>query len=317
MIVVSEEQQIQELTKRVPPIVNVNIVIMREGEYLLGISRKSNRSRFPGSRMKYTERPEDTTLRVLETETPGVRANIKRIITVESDMGYDGRAYGVNIYYLLEYICGEPISNDSFKSFEWVTLDELMVREDVYEVEKSFMGKLVQAISFAQSNDDEILLEVTREDVPCGTISKQVAHNTNQRSHRAAHIVVHTSQNAIVLHQRSRHKSSHPLEWDIFGGHQQSTQSIDQCAQSELQEELGIDAPLEFLYKYHYLGKSQSEWRYIYLAQHDGPYNFDPHEVECIQEFDINELLKGGYSEYKMLPHVIECARELSERIKH
>jgi hypothetical protein len=74
-----------------------------------------------------------------------------------------------------------------------------------------------QTVSMVNSNQDEILVEVDEYDQEISTISKKEAHNTNLRSHRAAHIFVFTSDGKTVLQQRSRNKASSPLRRDMHG----------------------------------------------------------------------------------------------------
>lgn len=117
---ISPAQQLIELTNRITPILNVDIVVFRrkdpddttsDPEFLIG-HRNPQKYKdiiidewlFPGGRMKYDETPQEAAHRILVNELPGVQAHFKKIIAAQPDRGYDHRAYGVTLYYLFEYI---------------------------------------------------------------------------------------------------------------------------------------------------------------------------------------------------------------------
>ena len=80
MYTVTREQQIKELADRVPPVVNVDIVILKEWKYLVG--RRSEKAPdpdvhhwlFPGSRMRFDESPQETAMRVWRKKCQGKSA---------------------------------------------------------------------------------------------------------------------------------------------------------------------------------------------------------------------------------------------------
>lgn len=144
---VTKEQQIKELTNRVTPILNIDIIVLKDGKYLVGYKlfekillkngKRVGRAQhqgcwlFPGGRMKYTETPQETAVRILNDELPGVKAQFKKLITVLSDKGWDLRAYGITIYYLFEYESGTPESNEQLNKFRWLSREEFLNSKDV------------------------------------------------------------------------------------------------------------------------------------------------------------------------------------------
>ena len=62
-----------------------------------------------------------------------------------------------------------------------------------------------------------------------------------------------------------------------------------------------------------YKDKNQSEFSYVYYGFSDGPYGFDRNEVEKLQAFDCEKLLKGEYKGYNILPHVIRYIKDLKD----
>jgi 16S rRNA (adenine1518-N6/adenine1519-N6)-dimethyltransferase len=83
--------------------------------------------------------------------------------------------------------------------------------------------------------NDRILRYARRSDV----------HGNNLR-HRAVHILIFDQAGDVYLQQRSRWKDRHPLQWDSSAaGHVAAGESYDETARRELEEELGINVPLE------------------------------------------------------------------------
>jgi isopentenyl-diphosphate Delta-isomerase len=318
---ITKEQQIKELVERVPPIVNVSVVVSSYWKYLVGKRNpglssseeiiKSSKWLFPGSRMMFHETPQETALRVLEKELPGVKAQLKKLITVLPDQGHDRRAYGITLYYLFDYLAGEPSANEQLVDFKWVDGAEFNRLAGAYEVEKVIFNEVDVAVRTMNSTEDEILVEVDADDHEIGSIIKRDAHSTSTRYHRAAHIMIFNTAGDVVLQQRGLNKAHNPGRWDMIGGHQAVGSSIEQTAQHELLEELGIETELTFVRKGLYNGERQSEFYYLYEGVHDGPYDFDPNEVAQVKTFNCKDLLDGKYKEYEILPHVYTYVEEL------
>ena len=320
MYKITEEQQLKELTSRITPIVNVCVIVHDKDKFLIGHRNPNHRKYaldgwlFPGGRMKYTETLQEAAIRKLNEELPGVNATLKKLVTVQSHIGYDSRANGISIYYLFDYLSGEPQPNDQLDSFAWQSLKELDKNPKFYSPEKMIAGELITALKYINTNSDEMIVQVDENDNVIGKIAKLVAHNDNSIYHRAALIVVFNSQGEVILHQRSFLKNSGAGKWDVFGGHNAFGMSIDLTAKSELLEELGIDTPLEFKFKKLFRKPKQSEFMYIYETHSDGPYAYDRNEVEKVQAFNVEKLLNGGYDkDYEILPHVKEFLKSLRQ----
>lgn len=309
---VTKEQHLQELIRRVTPIINVNVIVRKGEHLLLGRHAQFPGWLFPGSRMLWNETPQETALRVLKNEVPGVTASLKKFVAINTDHGWDSRAYGVNLYYLCDYISGEPISNENLQDFRWVGRDAFITSEDIYQIEKDLAQELDIAIRSINISEDEVLVEVDENDKEIGKITKKEAHKTSSRFHRAAHIMIFTSKGEVILQQRSWNKMTGPGKWDMPGGHQVYGQTIEQCAASELMEEMGVSVELNFVRKGLYQSDSQSEFYYLFTGISDGPYGFDKNEVEQIRIFDCEKLLRKEYSESdNVYEHVYGYIEEL------
>jgi len=315
---ITKKQQLKEITSRITPILNVDIVIYKDGKYLIGRrSKKKNPLYFgiwlyPGGRMKYNETPQETAERILKTEVPGVNAKLRKLITAVSDKGTDPRAYGVTLYYLYEYISGKPMPSYQLDKSAWLTKDDFLKKERTHWCDKSFIDELDLAVRTINTSQDELLVEFDKDNKEIGTIIKRDAHSDPNKFHRAAHIFIFTSNGDVILHQRSLNKSTAPGKWDMFGGHQVSGHTIEQTANQELAEELGITTKLTFKKTWLYKSTMQSEFCYLYYGVSDGPYGFDRNEVAQIKKFDCQKLLDGKYDkEFDILPHVYDYLEEL------
>lgn len=306
--------QIKELVARVTPVVNVGVVIFNYWKFLVGKHPVTGNFLFPGSRMKYDETPQEAALRVLAEEVPGVKAKLKKMITVLSDQGNDPRAYGITVYFLFDYLGGSPTPNKRLRDFKWVDRKEFDVLKDAYDIDKKIFNEVDLAVRTMNTTEDEILVEVNKNDKEIGTIVKREAHADPSRYHRGAHVMIFSSKGEAILQQRGLNKAHHPGRWDMPGGHQTAGTTIEQTAKQELVEELGVETELTLKRKGLYQDGWQSEIYYLYWGIHDGPYKFDKHEVEQVKAFDCKKLLRHEYdTEYSILEHVYDYVDELRE----
>ena len=95
------------------------------------------------------------------------------------------------------------------------------------------------------STDDEILEIVDSHDRVIGRATRGEIHRKGVM-HRAVHIFVFNSDGEIYIQRRSALKDRHPLKLDSSAaGHVDPGESYEQTAVRELEEELGITAPVE------------------------------------------------------------------------
>mgnify|MGYP000203297799 FL=1 len=273
---ISKAEQIRELVKRVPPVLNINIVIYKNWKYLVGKHPNGKSYVFPGSRMRFNETLQEAAIRVLENETPGLKAKLKKIITALEDMN-DPRSNDVGIYFLFDYLSGEPKNNKNLLDFKWVDREEFNNLKNAWENDKKIFWDIDQAVRSMNSTEDEILVEVNEKNEEIGSVTKREAHTNSKVFHRAAHIMIFNSKGEVVLQQRGFNVIHHPGQWDMAGGHQTLGATIEETAKMELKEEMGIDTNLTLLGIKLNQNSFQSEFSYLFYGIHDGPYKFDPH----------------------------------------
>lgn len=131
---------------------------------------------------------------------------------------------------------------------------------------------------------------VDTEDSVIGKQTRQETH-TQKLRHRAVHIFIFNKKGELFLQRRSRWKDVAPLLWDSSAaGHVNAGQDYDQTASRELQEELGISAPLSFIKRIAASEDTGQEFVAFYHGTHEGPFRLPPTEIECGEWFHPNLL---------------------------
>ncbi len=109
--------------------------------------------------------------------------------------------------------------------------------------------------------------------------------------HRAAHVFVFDTQGRLLLQMRSATKDEYPSVYtSSSSGHLSAGESYDEAAPRELEEEIGITAPIEYLTKLPATPELANEHSALYRTITDETPNFDPEEVAGGEYFDIASL---------------------------
>jgi 16S rRNA (adenine1518-N6/adenine1519-N6)-dimethyltransferase len=119
---------------------------------------------------------------------------------------------------------------------------------------------------------------VDKNDRIRGYASRSEVHGNNLR-HRAVHILIFNQLGDMYLQQRSRWKDRHPLKWDSSAaGHVTAGENYDETARRELKEELGIDVPLERIFRFTASSRTDHEFIWGYRGMVSG--NLAPNKCE-------------------------------------
>lgn len=102
--------------------------------------------------------------------------------------------------------------------------------------------------------------------------------------HRAVHIFVFNSQGELLLHRRSTQKDEYPLRiTSSASGHLAVGEDYATAAVRELEEELGLIAPLEFATKFLASAETANEHTELYIARTDATPVPDPDEIAEVE----------------------------------
>ena len=112
-----------------------------------------------------------------------------------------------------------------------------------------------------------------------------------QLRHRATHIFLFRSDGRMLIHLRSATKEEFPSVWtSSASGHVSSGETYANSAARELQEELGITAPLRFVTKVPACAQTSFEFTELYRVDCDSDVTIDPEEIQEVQWHTIDEI---------------------------
>jgi 16S rRNA (adenine1518-N6/adenine1519-N6)-dimethyltransferase len=128
--------------------------------------------------------------------------------------------------------------------------------------------------------EDERLPVVDKSDRILRYERRSEVHGNNLR-HRAVHILIFDQAGEVYLQQRSRWKDRHPLRWDSSAaGHLATGESYQETARRELEEELGINVPLEKILELPASAHTEQEFVWLYRGKICGNPIINRREIE-------------------------------------
>ena len=103
------------------------------------------------------------------------------------------------------------------------------------------------------SSDDELLILVDGDDRQIGFLAKADAHLGRGTLHRAFSLFVFNPAGELLVQQRAEGKRLWPGYWsNTCCSHPRHREAMDSAVRRRLKEELGLNADLEFLFKFQY-----------------------------------------------------------------
>lgn len=99
----------------------------------------------------------------------------------------------------------------------------------------------------------ENLILVDGSDNPVGSAEKRLCHTGRGKLHRAFTVLLFDRAGRLLLTRRSPAKMLWPDKWDgTVASHPRDGETFVSAAERRLPEELGINCPLEYLFKFEY-----------------------------------------------------------------
>jgi isopentenyl-diphosphate delta-isomerase len=136
------------------------------------------------------------------------------------------------------------------------------------------------------SDAGEPLILVDDDDREIGFKPKLDCHLGTGTLHRAFSIFVLNNANELLLQQRAPGKHLWPSYWsNTCCSHPRRGERMDEAVTRRLQQELGFECPLQFLYKFKYhaqydSGGAEHEYCWVYFGRYDGPVDPNVNEIE-------------------------------------
>ncbi|MEX1119846.1 MAG: 16S rRNA (adenine(1518)-N(6)/adenine(1519)-N(6))-dimethyltransferase RsmA [Terrimicrobiaceae bacterium] len=137
---------------------------------------------------------------------------------------------------------------------------------------------------------DELFDVVDESDAVLGPQPRAYVHVNNLR-HRAIHILLTNAKGELFLQKRSPWKDLNPSLWDSSAaGHVDAGETYHEAAHRELQEELGVSAPLKKIGKLESSPATSWEFVEIFTGSHEGPFHLARMEVEAGAFFPLAKI---------------------------
>jgi 8-oxo-dGTP pyrophosphatase MutT (NUDIX family) len=141
-----------------------------------------------------------------------------------------------------------------------------------------------------------MLDQVDEHDEVIGVVRRGDANRDPSLIHRSVEVLVLTSRRTLLLQRRAATKDLYPGGLCASAsGHVSAGQTYEEAARQELREELGIAPEIEWLGKVLVRAETETEFTSVYLARHDGPYDFSPLETAGGIEVPVSQALDPAY----------------------
>ncbi len=131
----------------------------------------------------------------------------------------------------------------------------------------------------------DILILVDDNDNEIGSCEKVDCHLGKGTLHRAFSVFLFNPDGQLLIQQRSRHKMLWPLYWaNSCCSHPRLGESTETAARRRIEEELGVNCELKYLYKFVYHAEfadvgSEYENCWVYIGYFDGELDADTNEI--------------------------------------
>jgi isopentenyl-diphosphate Delta-isomerase len=101
--------------------------------------------------------------------------------------------------------------------------------------------------------DPDALILVDEADRSLGFLSKKLCHEGRGVLHRAFSLLIFNESGELLIQQRAASKRLWPLYWsNSCCSHPCGDETMEMATRRRLYEELGIQCPLQFLFKFQY-----------------------------------------------------------------
>jgi isopentenyl-diphosphate delta-isomerase len=143
---------------------------------------------------------------------------------------------------------------------------------------------------------DEYLILVDTQDNVLGFETKEKCHRGKGKLHRAFSIFIFNRNKQLLIQQRSALKPLWPLYWsNSVCSHPRKGEADLDAAYRRLKEEIGLETPLRFLFKFLYQASfktigSENELCSVYIGTTDVPITANPEEIAGWRYIDLEEL---------------------------
>ena len=159
----------------------------------------------------------------------------------------------------------------------------------------------------SEENNKDLLILVDESDEELGFQSKSECHQGNGKLHRAFSVFIFNPSGQLLIQKRSSNKELWDLYWsNSCCSHPQKNEQMELAIKRRLKEELGIECPVHYLYKFTYHAKykdlgSEHELCHVYVGLFDGEIKANPEEIDdwkFIKPDDLEERIRNSKKDY-------------------
>ena len=135
------------------------------------------------------------------------------------------------------------------------------------------------------SSDSEALILVDENDQPIGTASKGDCHDGHGILHRAFSLFIFNQAGELLLQQRAEGKRLWGGYWsNSCCSHPRAGEEMDEAVHRRLEQELGMQAELDYVYKFQYQADfgdagAEHELCWVYLGRAASPVRANTTEI--------------------------------------
>ena len=139
------------------------------------------------------------------------------------------------------------------------------------------------------SSEAEALILVDADDKPVGQMSKAEAHNGDGVLHRAFSVFLFNSRGELLLQQRAKQKRLWPGYWsNSCCSHPRVGETMDVATERRLDDELNLEANLEYVYRFRYQANygeagSEHELCHVFLGRCPDEVSVNESEIAAIR----------------------------------
>ncbi|QTA88168.1 isopentenyl-diphosphate Delta-isomerase [Desulfonema magnum] len=142
----------------------------------------------------------------------------------------------------------------------------------------------------------ELLILADKNDQIVGYDTKEKCHQGEGLLHRAFSIFIFNDHKQVLMQKRSTEKLLWPFYWsNSVCSHPRKGERYEEAAIRRLNEELGFETSLQFLFKFQYQAQfknigSENEICSVYIGKANGTVQANPSEIAEWKYSDIREL---------------------------
>ena len=150
----------------------------------------------------------------------------------------------------------------------------------------------------AVSSENEKLIAVDSHDRDVGAISKGAAHDGRGVLHRAFSIFIFNANGELLLQQRAAEKRLWPLYWsNTCCSHPRAGEDLPTATLRRLEQELGMQADLTYLFKFEYRAEfgtagSEHELCSVFVGQSDEKPKSHPLEIAATKYMSVETVTR-------------------------